>query len=72
MNPKMLSTACSLLVTAIFMIATTSIATECYNKFPDYKKEKENNFTFLIVTLVFAILAILSAFGSVYMSITSS
>jgi len=69
MNPKIISTACSLLITAIFLVATTSIATECYNENTSFKDKKKDNFTFLIVTLVLAIVMIISAGGSIFVGI---
>lgn len=61
--------AISMIVVAIFTIATSSIAIECYNKNESFSQEKTTNKNFVIVTLVIAILAILS--GSVLL-VTSS
>jgi surface polysaccharide O-acyltransferase-like enzyme len=72
MNPKILSAASLLLSAGVFIIATSSIATECYNANESFSKEKKENFTFLIVTLVVAVLIILSAFGSMYLGLTSN
>lgn len=69
MNSKILITACSLLSAGVFLVATTSIATECYNNNTEFKNKKQDNFTFLIITLVFAILMILSASGSIVMGL---
>ena len=71
MNPKIISTACLLLSAGVFLVATTSIATECYNENSSFKDKKKDNFTFLIVTLVVAILMILSASGSMYLGVTA-
>jgi hypothetical protein len=71
MNPKIISTACSLLIAGVFLVATTSIATECYNENTSFKDKKKDNFTFLIVTLVVAILMIISAGGSIFLGINS-
>jgi TRAP-type C4-dicarboxylate transport system permease small subunit len=67
MNTKIISTACFLLITAILLVATTSIATECYNENTSFKDKKKDNFTFLIVTLVSAILMILSALSIIFL-----
>jgi surface polysaccharide O-acyltransferase-like enzyme len=69
MNNKIIITACVLLSAAVFLVATTSIATECYNQNKGFKDTKKDNFTFLVVTLVSAILMILSAFGSMYLGV---
>lgn len=66
----MLSAACLLLSAGVFMVATSSIATECYNANESFSKSKRDNFVFLIVTLVVAVLIILSAFGSIYLGLT--
>lgn len=70
MNSQMFLTAISLLLVGIFSIATSSIAIECY----DYKEHatkaikdaKKDNYTFVIVNLVFAILMVLVSFASAY------
>ncbi len=72
MNSKVLSAASLLLSAGVFMVATSSIATECYNANESFSNSKKENFTFLIVTLVVAVLIILSAFGSMYLGLTSN
>lgn len=72
MNSKVLSTASLLLSAGVFMVATSSIATECYNVNESFSQSKRENFTFLIVTLVIAVLIIISAFGSIYLGLTSN
>jgi hypothetical protein len=73
MNTQMFLTAISLLLVGIFSIATSSIAIECY----DYKDTtkaikdaKKDNYTFVIVNLVFAILMVLVSFASAYFAIS--
>lgn len=71
MNINLLVTALALLIGGIFSIATSSIATECYNNNSAFKDTKKDNYTFLIVNLVSAILTVLIAFSSMYMAATS-
>ena len=71
MNPKIISTACSLLSAGVFLVATTSIATECYNENTSFKDKKKDNFTFLVITLIVAIIMIIAAGGSIYLGITA-
>lgn len=68
MNTQMLLTAISLLLVGIFSIATSSIAIECYNKeeHKTFKTEKTDNFNFVIVNLVSAIVMVLVSFASIY------
>jgi hypothetical protein len=68
MNTNLLAIALSVLVTAVLAIATSSIATECYDKNPELKTEKKDNYNYIIVTLVMNILMILVAFYSLYLS----
>ena len=68
MNTTLLFTAIALLILGIFSIAASSIGTECYNKHESYKTEKKSNFDFLVVNLVSAIVMVLLAFVSIYMS----
>ncbi len=74
MNTQMLITAICLLIVGIFSIATSSIAIECYD-YKDHstkkiKDEKKDNYTFLVVNLVFAIIMVLVSFASTYFAIT--
>jgi len=68
MNGKMLVAALALLLGGIFSIATSSIAIECYNENTSFKDSKTENYTFLMVNLVSAILLVLMAFGSMYLA----
>ncbi len=66
------STGSLLLIAAIFMIATTAIGTECYNKNENLKAEKKHNFNFLVFNLVVAIFLFFSAFSAIYFGIKKS
>lgn len=73
MNAQMLGTAIFLMLVGVFSIATSSIAIECYD-YKDHstkkiKDEKKDNYTFLIVNLVFAIIMVLVSFASMYLAI---
>ena len=68
---KMMITAIAIVVAAIFGIATSSIATECFNKNESYKTEKQSNFNFVVVNLVCNIVMLLLGFGCIYMAATS-
>jgi surface polysaccharide O-acyltransferase-like enzyme len=62
---------CSALIAAVFGIATSAIAIECFDKNQSFKDSKKDNYVFLIVNLVFNIimtLVSLSFFYSVAMS----
>jgi hypothetical protein len=71
MNIKLIviGVTCLLLSTAITLVATSSIATECYNANAEFKKTKEGNATFTLVTMIIGVLMILSAIGSMYIGI---
>ena len=71
MNIKMMSTALAIVVAAVFGIATSSIATECFNKNESFKNEKKDNFNFVVVNLVCNIVMLLLGFGCIYISATS-
>lgn len=70
-NMKMMVTALAIVVAAIFGIATSSIATECFNKNESYKNEKKDNFNFVVINLVCNIVMLLLGFGCIYMAATS-
>jgi hypothetical protein len=70
-NIKMMSTALAIVVAAVFGIATSSIATECFNKNESFKNEKKDNFNFVVVNLVCNIVMLLLGFGCIYISATS-
>jgi len=73
MNTKIVVTALVILIGGIFSTATSSIAVECYNK-PEneaFKKEKQNNFNFVILNLISAILMILVGLYCLYAGATA-
>jgi hypothetical protein len=55
-----------ILMFSVLSIATSSIAIECYNKSPELKSGKPNNYIFIIVNLVMAILLTLLCIKSMY------
>lgn len=65
MNTYLLITAILMTVAGIFSTTTSSMAVDCYNNNESYKTENENNFIFLIVNLVSAILIILIGSSSI-------
>ena len=71
MNTTTLLAACSILLTAIMGIATSSIAVECYDKHEDFKTEKETNYTYTIVNLVSNILMIVISIICLYLGVTA-
>lgn len=73
MNSKIVATAFALLIGGIFSIATSSIAIECYNKPGNegFKDEKKNNFNFVVINLVSAILLTLVGLFCVYAGFTA-
>lgn len=69
MNTRMLSTAVAIVFAAIFGIATTSIAIECYNsQNAKIKEEKPSNFNFVVFNLVCNILMLILGFVCIYMA----
>lgn len=73
-NIRMIVTALAIVVAAIFGIATSSIATECYNsekKGTELKEEKKDNFNFIVINLVCNIVMLLLGFGCIYLGATS-
>lgn len=71
MNAKMLMIACATFISAIFGIAASSIATECFNKNESYKTEKKSNYDFIIFNLVCNIIMVLLGAGCMYLGATS-
>jgi hypothetical protein len=74
MQIKELMIALAMIIGGIFSIATSSIATECYNsdmKGVDLRDQKRNNFNFIIINLVSAILVVLSGSAGVYFAAVS-
>lgn len=67
MPGKLLLYSCLLLSTGTFLIASSSIGIEAYNKNTGYKASKKSNFNFLVFLLVCAILCTLMSFGGLYM-----
>jgi len=67
MPGKLLLYSCLLLSTGTFLIASSAIGIEAYNKNTDFKAQKPSNFKFLIFLLVCAILCTLISFGGLYM-----
>lgn len=50
-------------IMAVILIAATSIGIQAFNNCADFKTNKKNNFNFLVVALVFAILGIFASGG---------
>jgi hypothetical protein len=71
MNAKILMIACATFISAIFGIAASSIATECFNKNESYKTEKKSNYDFIIFNLVCNIIMLLLGAGCMYLGATS-
>lgn len=67
----MLMIACATFISAIFGIAASSIATECFNKNESYKTEKKSNYDFIIFNLVCNIIMVLLGAGCMYLGATS-
>jgi hypothetical protein len=65
MNTYLLITAFLMIIAGIFSTTTSSMAIDCYNKNESFKKENDNNFIFLVVNLVCAILIILTGSSSI-------
>jgi hypothetical protein len=61
MNTKLLIAASIILVAGVLAIATSSIGTECYNKHETFKKEKTDNFNFLVFSVVSGVFMIIAA-----------
>lgn len=66
---EMIAIACLFLIAGIIGVATSSIATGCFEKHPEYKDQKKDNFTFIIVNLVSNILFILISLVSLYSAV---
>jgi len=69
MNVNLFLVAISGIITAIFAMATSSLATNCFNVNEKYKEENKDSFNYIIVNLVSNILMILISIGSIYMSV---
>ncbi len=67
----MLMIACATFISAIFGIAASSIATECFNKNESYKAEKKSNFDFIVFNLVCNIIMLLLGAGCIYLGATA-
>jgi hypothetical protein len=59
-----------ILIFAIFSIATSSIAIECYNQSP-LKENKTGNYNFIIINLVFSIILALLSIRNMYITYSS-
>jgi hypothetical protein len=73
MDIKNLMIAIFMLIGGVFSIATSAIATQCYNsdgKGTDLKSASPNTFNFIIVNMVSAILVVLSAVAGIYFAAT--
>lgn len=72
MNITSLIIALAMLIGGVFSIATSSIATQCYNENTGVYSSKNSvsNFNFIIVNLVSAILVVLSAIAGIYFAVT--
>lgn len=73
MDIKNLIISLFILIGGIFSIATSSLATSCYNndgKGTDMKAAAPNSFNFIIVNLVCAILVVLSGSAGMYFAAT--
>lgn len=57
-----------LFLSAIFYLATTGIAIQCYDKSQDLKQEKPSNYNFLIISIAFAVMQLLAAGYMIYRS----
>lgn len=69
MNIKLISTALSMIILAIFGTAASSIGIECANSNGgQYANNKRTNFNFLIFNLICNILMILIGFGSIFLA----
>jgi hypothetical protein len=70
-NTQILSTAIIFLIAGILGIATSAIATECYDKNPAYKDSKKDNYNYVIVNLVCNIFLLLLSLYSLYIGFTT-
>jgi len=55
-----------ILISSILSIATSSIALECYQKYPDMKTQKTGNFYFTISNIAFSSILTLLCLRSMY------
>ena len=72
MNQQLVAFGVFLLVVGVVSIASSSIGINCYNKCDEQKKESKNNFNFLVLNLVLAILLTLASIGFLYLQATQS
>lgn len=70
-NMNLLGTAMIFLIAGILGIATSSIATECYDKNPEFKESKRDNYAYIIVNLVCNIFLLLISLYSLYLGFRS-
>jgi len=70
-DTKLITTAMIFLVAGILGVATSSIATECYNTYPAYRDSKKDNYAYIIVNLVCNIFLLLLSLYSLYLGFTS-
>jgi len=61
MNVNAIIAGMALLIASVFMIATSAIGMECYDKNESLKKDKIVNYNFLLANLVSAILIFCTA-----------
>jgi hypothetical protein len=70
-NSQLLSTGMIFLISGIFGIATSSIATQCYDDNKVYKDSKKDNYSFVLVNLVCNIFILLLSLYSLYLGFVS-
>lgn len=68
MQTELFSAGFFILVAAIWIIAANAIATECYDKNPQFKETKASNYNFSILNIVSAIILVMLAVYSMYVA----
>jgi hypothetical protein len=72
MNSQFVGFSVFLLVVGIVSIASSSIGISCYNNCDEQKTKNKNNFNFLVLNLILAILLTLGACGFMYLQVTQA
>jgi heme/copper-type cytochrome/quinol oxidase subunit 2 len=72
MQPGILFAALITLIAGVFMIATSAIGKECYDKNPKMKEEKKSNDNFLILNIIMAVVVVLVSFLLFYLGFQKS
>lgn len=69
MDTNLLSISCLLFIVSVLNTYLSSVSIDCYDKNPEYKKNKDFNYNTIIYVLVSAVLALILSIVGIYMAV---